>query len=90
VRERERERESAHTHTHTPWAFKCIYCIYMERLSYKILLFIAELILATLTVCEVVSQCVDLIFIVLTKHGHKYENILHPPYLDFNFGFLVF
>lgn len=52
-------------------------------LSYKILPLIAELIkmvfLATLTVCELVSQCMDLIFI-LTKHGHKYENKLHPLY----------
>jgi hypothetical protein len=60
-----------------------IVAIIMEWLSCKIFLFIGELIkmvfLATVTVCEVVSQCMDLIFI-LTKHGHKYENKLHPLY----------
>jgi len=45
--------------------------------------------LATLIVCEVVSQCMDLIFI-LTKHGHKYENKLHSLYPEHNFGFLAF
>jgi hypothetical protein len=46
--------------------------------------------LAALRVCEVVGQCVELIFVVLTKYGNKYENKLHPPYLNFNFGFLLF
>jgi hypothetical protein len=40
-------------------------------------------------VYEVGSQCVNLVFIVLTKHGHKYENKQCPPYSELNFGFWI-